>query len=173
MRIVERSEERLVVRHEPWSVWLSTAFAMLVGALIVAYGVLQQQYVVLGLGIVLVVAIPLLTAHVARPITATFDRAAGLITVEGRGPFGSVRRTVPLDQVIGVECSPFTTRRPRSLRERRPTLGVEGAYLVRLTLSDDKTLSLASMRSSEQGRHCQLAVAIGSFLGIDTGQNVA
>ena len=173
MRIVERNKERLVVRHEPWSVWLSTTFAMLVGALIVAYGVLQRQYVVLAVGVVFVVAVPLVTAHVARLVTATFDRAAGLITVERRGPFGSMTRSVPMDQVIGVECSPFTVRQPRSIRERRPPLGAEGAYVVRLRLSDEKTLSLASMRSCERGHHSQLAVAIRAFLGIETEQHVA
>ncbi len=172
MRIVERNEERLVVRHEPWSVWHSTTSAMLVGALIVAYGVLQRQYIVLVAGVVLVVAVPLITAHVARLVTATFDRAVGRITVERRGPFGVVTRSVPMERVVGVECSPFAPRRPRSIRERRPSLSTTGAFVVRLKLADDKTLSLASMRSGERGHHSQLAEAIRSFLGIPTEQHV-
>jgi hypothetical protein len=173
MQIVERNEQRLVVRHEPWDVWLSTGFTVLVGVLIVAYALMHERVLLLLAGATFVVAVPLVTAHVARLVTATFDRSSGQIEVVRRGLFGTRVRSAPLQDVTGVECAEFLDRQPRSIRDRRPRWRSEGAFVVRLRLASGKTLSLASMRSCELGHHRQLAAAIRSFLGIDTEERVA
>jgi hypothetical protein len=173
MQIVERNEQRLVVRHEPWDVWLSTGFTVLVGILIVAYALMHERVLLLLAGATFVVAVPLFTAHVARLVTATFDRASGRIEVVRRGLFGTRVRTAPLGDVTGVECSPFLERQPRSIRDRRLRWRSGGGFVVRLRLTSGKTLSLASMRSCELGHHRQLASAIRSFLGLEAEERVA
>lgn len=173
MQIIERSEQRLVVRHEPWDVWLSTAFTVLVGILIVVYALMHDRLLLLVAGGTFVVVVPLLTAHMARLVTAIFDRAAGRVEVVRRGPFGAQIRTAALADVAGVECSPFRERQPRSIRDRRPRWRSRGAFVVRLRLASGKTLSLASMRSCELGHHRQLAAAIRSFLGLGAEERVA
>lgn len=173
MQIIERSEHRLVVRHEPWDVWLSTVFTVLVGSLIVVYALINGRVLLLLAGATLVVVIPLLTAHVARLVTATFDRATGQIEVVRRGPFGTRVRAAPLGDVTGVECARFLERQPRSIRDRRPRWRAGGDFVVRLRLASGKTLSLASMRSCELGHHRQLAAAIRSFLGLEAEERVA
>lgn len=173
MQIIERSEHRLVVRHEPWDVWLSTVFTVLVGMLIVVYALMHRRVLLLTAGATFVVIVPLLTAHLARLVTAIFDRSTGYIEVVRRGPFGTQVRTARLADVTGVECSQFLERQPRSMRDRRPKWRSRGAFVVRLRLASGKTLSLASMRSCELGHHRQLAAAIRSFLGLHAEERVA
>jgi hypothetical protein len=172
MKIIERTDERLVVHHQPWNVWFTTAFTTAVGALIVTYGAMNGQPVVLTTGVAFIVVLPVLTAHFARPIWVTFDRTAGRVTLVRRGVIGERARTIPLSDVTGVECCDFVGRRPRSTLERLQ-FQPPGQYVVRLTLASGKTLSLASLQSCEHGHHNQLAQAIRSFLGSGTKARVA
>lgn len=172
MKIIERTDNRLIVHHKPWNAWFTTAFTVAVGALIVSYGLMNERPVALTAGIGFVFVLPLLTAHFARPIWVTFDLAVGAVTVVRRGVFGTHTRTIPIDQVTDVECCNFVGRRPRTLGERFQ-FNPPGQYVVRLLLTSGKTLSLASLQSCERGHHSQLAEAIRSFLDTAAQARVA
>jgi hypothetical protein len=172
MQIIERTDDRLIVHHKPWNAWLSTAFTVAVGVLIVAYGAMNVQPVALSAGVGFVVVLPLLTAHFARPIWVTFDRQVGLATVVRSGMFGRSTQEIALSDVTGVECCDFVGRRPRSILERLQFIP-PGQYVVRLILASGKTLSLASLQSCERGEHNQLAQVIRSFLGLEAQAQVA
>ena len=172
MQIIERTDNRLIVHHKPWNAWFTTAFTVAVGALIISYGVMNEQTVALTAGMGFVFVLPLLTAHFARPVWVTFDRLAGMVTVVRRGVFGTHTRTIPIDHVTDVECCTFVGRKPRTVGERFQ-FSPPGQYVVRLMLTSGKTLSLASLQSCERGHHSQLAEAIRSFLGTERRARVA
>jgi hypothetical protein len=172
MQIIERTDDRLIVHHKPWNAWLTTAFTVAVGALVVTYGVMHVQPVALTAGVGFVFVLPLLTAHFARPIWVTFDRRNGSVTLLRRGVFGRRTQRIPLSEVTGVECCDFVGRRPRTFLERLQ-FNPPGQYVVRLILASGKTLSLASLQSCERGQHNQLAQVIRSFLGFEAQARVA
>lgn len=173
MQIVERTDDRLVVRHEPWHVWLPAAFAVAFGGLVVAYGAMAPAPLILGLGLTIVVIAPVFAAHFARIVTVTFDRVAGAVTVERRGPFGVRTRTASLADVVRIDLSEFRYRKPRSLVERILCAIPTRCYLVRLVLQSERTFSLAGIRSGEVSHHRQLAAVLNAFLELDTTARVA
>jgi hypothetical protein len=173
MQIVERTDDRLVVRHEPWHVWLPTAFAVAVGGLIVAYGSLAPAPLILGLGLTIVVVAPVFAAHFARIVTVTFDKAAGQATVERRGPFGLRRRTASLADVVRIDLEEYRHRKPRSFVERVLCAIPTRCYVVRLILRSERTFSLAGIRSGEVSAHRQLAAVLSAFLELESPARVA
>jgi len=173
MQIVERTDDRLVIRHEPWHVWLPTAFAVAVGGLIAAYGAMAPAPLILGLGLTIVVIAPVFAAHFARIVTVTFDKAGGQVTVERRGPFGLRRRTAALSEVVRIDLEEFRYRKPRSLVERILCAIPTQCYLVRLVLQSERTFSLAGIRSGEVSKHRQLASVLNAFLGLDSSARIA
>lgn len=173
MQIVERTDDRLVVRHEPWHVWLPAAFAVAFGGLVVAYGAMAPAPLILGLGLTIVVIAPVFAAHFARVITVTFDKAAGQVTVERRGPFGLRRRAASLADVVRVDLEEYRYRKPRSIAERILCAIPTRCYLVRLVLQSERTFSLAGIRSGEVSHHRQLAAVLNAFLELDTPARVA
>ena len=173
MQIVERTDDCLVIRHEPWHVWLPTAFAVALGGLITAYGAMAPAPLILGLGLTIVVIAPVFAAHFARVITVTFDKAAGQVTVERRGPFGLRRRAASLADVVRIDLEEYRYRKPRSLAERILCAIPTRCYLVRLVLQSERTFSLAGIRSGEVSQHRQLAAVLNAFLELDITARVA
>lgn len=173
MQIVERTDDRLVIRHEPWNVWLPAGFAVALAGLVVAYGAMAPSPLVLGIGLTVVVVAPAMAAHLARIVTVTFDKAAGQVTVEGRGPFGLRRRSAALEEVVRIDLAEFAYRKPRSLPERILCAIPTRCYLVRLVLRSERTFSLAGIRSSEISAHRQLAAVLQSFLELPSVARVA
>lgn len=166
MEIVRHTETELVIRHEPWSAWLLTGFAALVGVLVTAYGTFERQPVVFLLGLTLIVVPPILVGMLARVVTATFDKQADRVVVLRRGLMRSERVTVPMHDVVQVDCSEFRSRIPRTVVERWLPKLTQECYVVRLVLNSGRTLSLIGMRSGEMSHHTQLATATRSFLGL-------
>ncbi len=172
MEIVQQTDTRLVIRHEPWSAWLLTGFAALLGVLVTAFGVLERRPVVFLLGVALIVVPPILVGLFARVVTATFDKQADKVVVLRRGLMGSERVTVPMGDVVRVDCSEFRSRLPRTVVERWLPKLTQQCYVVRLVLNSGRTLSLIGMRSGEVSHHSQLASATRSFLGLATSEGL-
>lgn len=168
MEIVRQTDTQLVIRHEPWSAWLLTGFAVLLGVLVTAYGALERQSLVFLLGIVLIVVPPVVVGIRARVVTATFDKQAEQVVVLRRGLMGSERVVVPLRDVVRIDCSEFRSRLPRTAVDRWLPKLTQECYVVRLVLNSGRTVSLVGMRSGEVSHHIQLAAATRSFLGLGT-----
>jgi hypothetical protein len=173
MQIVERTDDRLVIRHEPWNVWLPAAFTVAFGGLVVAYGAMAPSPLVLGIGLTLVVIAPVLAAHFARIVTVTFDKGLGQVTVERRGPFGLRRRSASLDEVVRIDLSEFKYRKPRALLERILCAVPTRCYVVRLVLRSERTFSLAGIRSGEVSSHRQIVAVLSAFLELESSARVA
>ncbi len=172
MEIVQQTDTRLVIRHEPWSAWLLTGFAALLGVLVTAFGTLERRPVVFLLGLALIVVPPIVVGLFARVVTATFDKQANRVTVRRRGLMGSQRLVVPMHDVVRVDCSEFRTRLPRTVVERWLPKLTQECYVVRLVLNSGRTLSLIGMRSGEMSHHTQLATAARSFLGLGPSEEL-
>lgn len=105
MRIVQQTNERLVLREYPIIFWVNSAILLFLGGLMVMDN---------GFSTVVVVLLTMagLLAFVPGITTATFAVGpdSGLFTLRYRRPWGVRKREIPLSHVVGVEVYKPTRR---------------------------------------------------------------
>ena len=122
MRIVENTDQRLVIKHRPWflaglmwAMGLAALYGAVTGKQISSLG---EHVLVAALGIVVCAAAWYFFAFVR----ITFDRGTGQVERRSLRPFGSRSRFIPLAEVQGAQIDAQWS---------------DGARLTRLTLETE------------------------------------
>lgn len=105
MRILEESEDRLLLAHRPWAIGLGIAAAFgltaWTSASLFADGDLPGG-VMIGLGALLCLGAG---AVFVRPATLLLDRTSGQVTYREAGLLGSAARSRPLSGIAAAEIA--------------------------------------------------------------------